>query len=549
VSAPGTVVLGRVATLAGDAGFGWVDGIAIAGGRIIATGRRDEIEALAVMRTRRIELASDEVAIPGLSDSHLHLAEAALAAQRVDVADAPTLSDALRRIAAAHASLAADAWLEGKGWDPDRWGTWPTAKQLDAAAPGRRAALWAHDHHSLWASGAALATAGVGRDTADPPGGVIRRDGDGQPTGVLHETAARLVTRHVPLAGVDATADAVAALEPQLVRLGVVALHDPGGLSLDPSLDRAVGAYRRLAADGRLRIRVHACIRPEQLESAIQAGFRSGNQLSEGDDAVVRAGWLKLFADGTLGSRTAALLEPLETIAGEPPPPNDGWGVWMTEPAELRSLSTRAAAAGITTTIHAIGDAAVRVALDVLQPTVGRTRLVPRIEHVQLLAEDDLPRFEAHGIAASVQPIHLRSDAAKARHLWRDRAEARGYPFGRLAASSALVAFGTDAPVEPVDPWPGLACAVTRAAPTWPPGAAAFGAANAMTLDRALRAQCVDPALTAGEHDRGRLVEGHRADVVVLPSAALDEPVEVGGALWNARPRLVLLGGREAWQA
>jgi hypothetical protein len=162
---------------------------------------------------------------------------------------------------------------------------------------------------------------------------------------------------------------------------------------------------------------------------------------------------------------------------------------------------------------------------------------------VQLIADEDVPRFAALGIAASVQPIHVRSDAAKARQLWGPRAEARAYALAALAATGAVVAAGTDAPVEPVDPWPGIACAVTRAAPSWTDGTAPFGTANALGLWRAIRASCVDPAISAGETDRGRLVAGHRADLVVLPAAAVAEPVEVGGALWHARPRLVLMDG------
>ena len=169
---------------------------------------------------------------------------------------------------------------------------------------------------------------------------------------------------------------------------------------------------------------------------------------------------------------------------------------------------------------------------------------MPRVEHAQLVDADDVPRFAALGIAASVQPVHVRSDAAKARRLWGDRARRRGPTrSAALAATGAVVAFGTDAPVEPIDPWPGIACAVTRAAPSWPAGTAAAGPAQALSLWRAIRAACVDPALSAGEADRGRLLPGHRADVVVLPAAAVDEPVEVGGALWHARPRLVLMDG------
>lgn len=547
MTAPEVLITGRIATLAGDAGFGWAEAIAIRAGRVVAAGQRHDLEPLAGAATRRIALAPDEVALPGLTDSHLHLAETALAARRIDLADAPTLDDGLARIAEAAARSEPSEWLEGKGWDADRWHRWPTADDLARAVPGRRVALWAHDHHALWTSGPALDAAGVGAGTPDPRGGIIRRDDEGRPTGVLHETAARLVARHVPPASPVATADAVAALEPELVRLGIVALHDPSGSSLDPSLDRAIAIYVRLADRGAFRVRVHACIRPEQLEAATAAGFRSGKSLGPGPDSTVRAGWLKCFADGTLGSRTAALLEPLELQPGEPAPPNEGRGVWMTEPRELRELASRAAAAGIATTIHAIGDAAVRAALDVLGPTAGRTRLVPRLEHIQLIAPEDVPRFAALGIAASVQPVHLRSDAAKARHLWGRRAEEHGYPFGALARSGALVCFGTDAPVEPVDPWPGIACAVTRSAPGWPAGTPPLGPNHAMPLDRAVRAQCVDPALSAGETDRGRLAPGHRADVVVLSRAAIDEPVEVGGALWQARPRLVLIGGEVAF--
>ena len=543
------IVRGRVATLAGDDGFGWVEAIAIRDGRVLATGRTTDIEALRGSRTRLLELGPGEVAIPGLTDSHLHLAETALAAQRIDLSGVESLDAALDVVAAAHRSAGDSAWLEGKGWDADRWGGWPTADALERAAPGRRVSIWAHDHHALWASRAALADAGIDASTPEPPGGVLRRDAAGTPTGVLHEAAARLVTSRVPMPAAAEVASAVATLEPRLIELGIVAIHDPGGLSLDPTLDRAIAAYIDLADCGELRLRVHACIRPEQLDRAVDAGFRSGAILGGGADGRLRGGWLKCFADGTLGSRTAALLDPLVPGPGEPPPPNEGLGVWMTEPAELADLARRAAANGIAATIHAIGDAAVHRALDALEPTTGRTPLAPRLEHVQLVADVDLPRFAASGIAASVQPVHLRSDVDKARRLWGDRAERRGYAYGSLARSGALVCFGTDAPVEPYDPWPGLVCAVTRAAPSWPAGTSPFGPAEAMSLDRALRSQTVDPALSAGERDRGRLAVGHRADVVVIPSAALDEPVAVDGPLWSARPRLVLVDGDMAFEA
>jgi predicted amidohydrolase YtcJ len=242
----------------------------------------------------------------------------------------------------------------------------------------------------------------------------------------------------------------------------------------------------------------------------------------------------------------------LEPFAFEPERPLQAGrerGIFITEPGALVELTGRAARAGIVTQIHAIGDAALRAALDALEPHAGRGPLRTRIEHVQLVDPIDLPRFARLRIAASVQPVHLRSDAAQARHLWGTRAERSGYPWRSLSDSGALLPFGTDAPVEPIDPWPGMAIAVTRADASWPPGTEPFGPAEGLTLARALRAACLDAPLSAGEGDRGRLVAGHRADLVVLPAASLADPVEVGGALATSRPRLVLIDGAVTFEA
>ncbi len=174
---------------------------------------------------------------------------------------------------------------------------------------------------------------------------------------------------------------------------------------------------------------------------------------------------------------------------------------------------------------------------------------MPRIEHVQLLDPADRGRFAAGRIAASVQPIHLGSDAAQARRLWGERAESEGYTWASIAATGAVLAFGTDAPVEPYDPWPGIALAVCREDPRWPAGTAPFGADEALTLERAIRSACLDPAISARESDRGRLTVGQRADIVVIPTAALREPVEPGGALATARPSIVMMDGRVVFEA
>jgi hypothetical protein len=542
------LVLGRVVTLGGEAGLGIVDAVAVADGRVIAAGSRSDVEAFAGPRTRRLDLAPDEIALPGLTDSHIHLADAAVGRDDVDLESAVRPDDALMLVAAADARLAAGSWLRGHGWDPDRWGGWPLASDLERAAPGRRCAFWAHDHHSLWASEAALAAAGLDADTPDPPGGIIRRSDDGRPTGVLHETAARLVTTRIPMPTVDDLERALPTFGRDLLEVGIVAVHDLGWLVPQVGLGPAIDAYRHLADAGALPVRVHASVRAEQLGAAIDAGLRSGAPLGrEGGRATV--GWLKLFADGTLSSRTAALLDPIEPEPDRPLPAGAERGVWVMEPEELARLTARAASAGITTTIHAIGDRAVRAALDALAPTAAMTPLVPRLEHVQLAHPDDVPRFAQLGVAASVQPVHLRSDAAAARRLWGARAERHGYAWRTLLGAGALITFGTDAPVEPIDPWPGLAMAITRSDVSWPAGTRPFGPDQALTLDEVLRAACLAPAMAAGERDRGRLSPGQRADIVIVPRASLEGPVRPGGPLATTRPTRVLLDGEVAWEA
>ncbi len=543
------LITGRIATLAGRAGFGWVEAIGVRDGRIAFAGSEIELETRADPFTRRIALAPDEVAIPGLTDAHLHLAQAARALHQVDLTGTETLEAGMAKVADAHAALAdADAWLDGHGWSADRWGRWPTAADLERVAPGRRVTLWAHDHHALLASNAALRTGEVSGETPDPPGGVIRRGPDGSPEGVLYETAARLVSIHVPASEQADLETDIETVGRELVSLGLVACHDPAGLAPDPDLTFSYPAYTHLAETGRLPVRLHASVRSDGLDSAIARGIHSGAVLGADPTGRARVGWQKCFADGSLGSRTAALLDDIEPESDQPLPPERRRGVWITPPEELAALATRAAAAGIATQIHAIGDAAVRAALDVLIPTAAGVPLMPRLEHVQLVQPADLVRFASGGVAASVQPVHVGSDAIVARQLWGDRAETNGYPWASLARTGAILAFGTDAPVESFDPWPGIALAVHREDPRWPAGTPAFGPHEELSLDRALRAACLDPALSAREMDRGRLMPGHRADVVVLDAAVLDDPVEPGGALATARPALVLMDGEVVFE-
>jgi predicted amidohydrolase YtcJ len=533
------LVSGRIATFAGDAGFGWVEAIGIRDGRVAFAGTAVDLESRADPHTLRIELEPGELAIPALTDAHLHVIDAALAAREVGLASAATLDEGLERIAAAARRIPAPGWIFGGSWDHRRWGGWPTADAIERAAPGRLVVLRSFDHHAVWASHAALAMAGIDRTTPDPDGGIIRRTAAGDPEGVLMENAGELLDRAVPLPADDQVADAVRELGRELLQLGVVGAHDPRFLAPDPT-NRAFDVYARMADAGELPVRVHVGVRAEGLDDAIARGYRSGMALGGAagrEGGRLTMGWLKLFADGTLASQTAALLEPVEGGATR--------GMFTTPPDEMRALVEKAAAAGIATKIHSIGDAAVRTALDILGPTSGSVALMPRLEHVQLCHPDDRARFGALGVAASVQPVHLRDDAATARRDWGDRAEARGYTWRSLLDAGAVVAFGTDAPVEPIDPWPGIAMAVLRRDPSWGPDAPPFGPDETLTLEQALRAATVGPHQSAKDPLGGRLVPGARADMIVLPAAPREgaDAEERAAAFAEVRPRLVLLDG------
>ena len=533
------LVSGRIATFAGDSGFGWVEAVGIRDGRVAFAGSAVDLETRADPHTLRVELEPGEIAIPGLTDSHLHVIDAALAMTQVDLATAGTLAEGLERIAAAAKRVPAPGWIFGGGWDQRRWGGWPTAEALERAAPGRMAAFHSFDHHCLWVSRSAMQAAGIDRSTLDPDGGVVRRTPEGDPEGVLLENATGLLEHVLPAPDAESTGRAIQALGHELLSLGVVGAHDPRFLAPDPT-NTAFDLYIALAEAGDLPFRVHVGVRAEGLEDAISRGFRSGDALGRAGaggrhGGRLTMGWLKLFADGTLASRTAALLDPIEGGTDR--------GMFTTPPEEMAELAGRAAAAGIATKIHSIGDAAVRTSLDVLAPTVSKVKLMPRLEHVQLCSTVDRARFGALGIAASVQPVHLRDDAETARRDWGDRAETNSYTWRSILDAGGVVAFGTDAPVEPIDPWPGIAMAVLRRDPSWGPNAAVFGPDERLTLEQALRAATVGPHTMAKDPLGGRLVPGSVADLAVLPAAPREGADQAAASFAQVRPRLVMLDG------
>ena len=538
------LIVGRVATLAGESGWGWERAVAIAGGRVLATGSESELEATVAPRTELWRLADDEVVLPGLTDAHLHLMSLALAEAHLDLTGLD-LRATLDAVAKRHRDMdaAGDAgWLLGHGWSAHDLGGWPTAEDLERVAPGRPVALYAHDHHSRWVSHEAIRRARIG-DVSDPEFvALIRRDDAGEPTGILHEWGSTLVDSAIDEPSFEQVEALVGSVARKLAALGLTGCHDPGELNADTQIVRGPVFYRSADERGRLPLRVHGAIRAHQLDRAVELGLRSG----EPGVRHFTMGWLKLFSDGSLGSRSAALLEPYAD-AGVNPPTGSPRGMYLMERDELDGYLRRAAGAGITGQVHAIGDGAVRLALDVFEALrLPEMALLPRIEHAQLVDPADQPRFGRLGVAASVQPVHLRSDAPQVRAGWGDRGQ-NSFPLRGILDGGALIPFGTDAPVEPPDPWPGIAVAVTRRDP-FRPDDEPIGGTHAISLERAMRAACLDPALSARLTDVGRLTAGYRADLIVVPDAGFVEPLDAA-ALASTRPLATLIDGEVIHQA
>jgi predicted amidohydrolase YtcJ len=499
------------------------DAVLVRDARIAAIGRAAEL--LAAGSGARVVDAAGGTVTPGFTDAHLHFVPWARARRQPDLGGARTRADALTRVAAVLAAMSAeDAPIVGRGWDESGWEALPDRAALDALAPERPLILHRHDFHALWVNSAALAAAGVTRATPDPAGGRFERDGSGEPTGLVREHAVgafrALEERAAPAVDDALLAEAAAALHAE----GVTSVHDFQREHVDWRRMRA------LAGSGRLRVLQQ--VGPEQLRDRAALGLAAG----EGDDWF-RTGSLKLFADGTLGSRTAALLEPYADSGGR--------GMALLSPAELAAAVGEAAVAGFSVAIHAIGDAAVRHALDAIErhhARLARLPLPPRIEHVQLLADADLPRFAALGVAASMQPQHATTDAPVARAAWGPRCR-MSYPWRSLLGAGARLAFGSDAPVEPPVARLGLAAAVARTGADGLP----FEPAQAIPLDAVLTAYTRAPsALAGGRLGPGRLEVGAPADLVLW-----DRDLHAAGpaGLAEARPRLTALAGEIVYES
>jgi predicted amidohydrolase YtcJ len=435
--------------------------------------------------------------LPGFTDSHVHFPTWALAQHEVRLEGTRSLDDALARVRDALGTVDAGRWLRGRGWRSGDWqpAAEPTKEALDEVAGDTPVALMARDSHSVWLNSAALAHAD---GDLQVPGGVVERDERGQPTGVLREESCW----HFRDAYIETTDEEYVEAMRTGLRLassrGVTAVHDKDGW---------LGAFRfwqRLHAQGALSLRVWQSLPAEKAGELEEVGIES-----RFGDPMVRLGYLKVFMDGTLGSQTARLL--------------DGTGVEITSREEFAELIRAAARAGFPVAVHAIGDQANRDALDAFEETQDVWQplgLRQRIEHAQLLAPDDVGRFAELGVAVSAQFSHAPSDRDLADRLWAGRTDG-AYAYRSLWDSGAVVANGSDAPIEELDPLLGIRAGVLRTLderPAWHPE-------QALTVEQVLQASTVNPAwLARDERRRGKLVPGFLADLVVLDRDLVDCP-------------------------
>ncbi|MGH7527756.1 MAG: amidohydrolase, partial [Gemmatimonadales bacterium] len=463
----------------------------------------------------------DALVTPGFVDGHTHFAMWALGRRRVQLAGARTREEAVARVARARPE---QGWVIGQGWDANGWSTPPDRQSLDAAqtAPVYLDSL---DVHAAWVNSAALTAAGITRETPDPFGGRIVRDGNGEATGLLLERAVELLARHLPLPPPDRLDEAMRQAQAEAHRLGVTGIHNVEG-------DVALASFQRLERTGELRLRVLFHPPVGSLPTLVQRGVRSGI----GSDWLIIGG-VKLFLDGSLGSRTAWMLEPYEGSRDR--------GLPTTAESEAADAMRMAATNGIAATVHAIGDAAVRRALDLLDD-LPRAAVPHRIEHFQCVHPADLDRASRAGIVASMQPAHLLTDIPLVDRHWGGRGGG-AYAFRSLLQRGTLLVFGSDVPVASIDPREGVFAALERQGFDGAP-AAGWCPGEKLGFAEALRAYTQAPAAAGGVADRrGTLAPGHDADLVAWsadPAVERDD----GAAFRAARAVCTVVGGTVVMQ-
>ncbi|MGB3710436.1 MAG: amidohydrolase [Erythrobacter sp.] len=444
-----------------------------------------------------------QVMLPGMIDAHVHVMDIGFAALTLDLSDTQSLEEALERIAQFAQDNPGRPWILGRGWNQETWGLgrFPTAAELDAVVPDRPVWLERADNHANWGNSLALEQAGITADTPDPEGGRIIRDANGDPTGVFVDNASALVGDFVPEPRPEDRDAAFAKAQERLLDYGVTAVADMGTTMADWH------TFRRAGDKGRLTVRIMAYADlPETLETI--AGPSPTPWLYEDR---LRFNGVKLYLDGALGSRGATLKEP---YADAP----DTTGLALLTPAQLRNRMSRAAMSGFQTAIHAIGDAAnaeVLNAVEELSESYSGDRRW-RVEHAQIVDVADLPRFGDHGIIASMQPLHQTSDRSMAEARLEEDRLGGAYAWRSILEAGGRLAFGSDAPVEPADPFAGIAVAISRTDAEGEP----FGGwrpQETVSREQALDAFTAAAAYAGFADGRfGRLVPGERADFLLV---------------------------------
>ncbi len=475
-----------------------------ADGRILALGSRKDLLRVHPGATR-VDLG-DATVIPGLIDAHGHMAGLGMAHLTADLVGTTSKDEVLARLRAFAAGLPADAWLVGRGWDQNDWPdtAFPTASDLDAAFPDRPVWLSRIDGHAGWANSAAMRA--VGRDLAGdwhPDGGRIVRDASGQPTGVFVDGAMALVGSVVPDADDAAIERELKLAMDDAVAHGLTGVHD-AGVSL-----REMRVYQSLANRGEMPMRITAMADGDS--DALAWLCREGPYHIRRNRLKMRT--VKLYVDGALGSRGAALLADYSDDHGN-------MGLLLMTPAQAQDVDARARDCGVQVATHAIGDRGNRVVLDGYAKALGDAATTSdhrwRIEHAQVLAPEDLPRLAAMHVIASMQPTHATSDMPWAEERLGPERINGAYAWRKLRDSGARLALGSDFPVESVDPRLGLYAAATRTdAQGLPHGG--WHPEDKLTPYEALRGFTLDAAYAGfAEAEVGSLAPGKRADFVVL---------------------------------
>ncbi|HEX8151128.1 MAG TPA: amidohydrolase [Pyrinomonadaceae bacterium] len=494
------------------------EAVAVDGNRIVAVGTSREINA-AYGGARTIDLRG-RLVTPGFNDAHIHFLGGGLSLLRVNLVGAKTLAEAKARVAARVRELPAGAWVTGRGWDHTLWGgAWPTKKDLDEVAPNNPVVLQRVDGHVSWANTLALQKGNVTRATRAPQGGEILRDAAGEPTGILKETAGGLVMGVVPQPTRAEQTEALGRALAEARRYGLTSVQ-----ANDVPSFEATPLYRELLKEGRLTVRVAEW---QQFERTVEELKRERAEFeSHKDDPLrLRLTALKGYVDGTLGSRTAAMLAPFSDD-----PHNSG--IPRMPPEQLTQMIVERDAAGFQIALHCIGDRANRMALDGfkaarerrgpfanLQVIAGRSeaKYEPRhrVEHAQVVSPLDFARFRDLGVIASMQPSHAISDKRWAQERLGEYRVLGAYSWHTFMAHGVRVPFGTDWPVEPINPYLGLYAAVTRQSTEGDP-AGGWWPEERLSIEDAIRGYTAEGAYASFEEtQKGQVAAGMLADLVV----------------------------------